>query len=223
MERKEQEKKDKELKKKTAREKKKKESENKESKNNNGEKEDGGSDKLKNKKKVTRQKRMKEGSEDDNSDEEQEDECLAYDKNDENEDEVDEDDDDSEDSNSDNEEELSPEQCWIAINPPVLENEIVGKWFGCIFNSRKCSNLFVGRALNRFLYDEGGYTVALRLDCLQLKFGVTDCIFKEHNQSQQDIETFPIADIADLRSSQSEISWWWEVGNPTIPRSENNI
>ena len=55
--------------------------------------------------------------------------------------------------------------------------------------------MFVGRALNRFLYDAGGYMVALRLDCLQQKFGVTDCIFKEHNQSQQDIETFPIADI----------------------------
>ena len=100
---------------------------------------------------------------------------------------------------SDEEEEderMSMERCWECINPPIPESDIVGKWFACIYKSKKCANLFIGKATKRFLSDDiNGYTCALEIDCLRQKFGVTDNIFQEYDVAGADVEIFPIQNI----------------------------
>ena len=46
--------------------------------------------------------------------------------------------------------------CWKGLCPPKKEEEIVGKWFACICDSKKRSNLYIGRVCRRFLNGEGG-------------------------------------------------------------------
>ena len=45
----------------------------------------------------------------------------------------------------------------------------------------KIPHPFTGHVTKRFLNDADGiYTLALEVDCLQEKYGVTDCVLKEH-------------------------------------------
>ena len=91
---------------------------------------------------------------------------------------------------------LSMEDCWRYISPPKKEEEIEKKWVGCIFNSRKTENFFVGRIVRRFLSDDtNGYVCALEVDCLQQKYGVGDNILKEYEEGKKDVGIFPIYDI----------------------------
>ena len=57
---------------------------------------------------------------------------------------------------------------WKEVNPPNTENQITGKWVAYIFAGR-VANLFMGKILRRYLSDsveEGGFAVALEVDCL---------------------------------------------------------
>ena len=61
------------------------------------------------------------------------------------------------------------ETFWKEVNPPNTEDQITGKWVAYIFLGRVAS-LFIGKILRRYLSDsveEGGFVVALRVDCLQ--------------------------------------------------------
>ena len=84
------------------------------------------------------------------------------------------------------------------MNPPNNEANLVRKWYACIFRGKKTSNLFIGKVIRRFLLDqesEGGYACALEVDCLQQKFGVTDCILREHDKIGKDIGIVPVKDV----------------------------
>ena len=89
------------------------------------------------------------------------------------------------------------EDCWKFLNPPTLEEEIVGKWFACIFATKRAVNLYVGRARRRFLTDSlenNGYAAAIEIEGLQQKLGVTNCILEEFKNSS-DIYNYPIRDV----------------------------
>lgn len=95
-----------------------------------------------------------------------------------------------------NESDVTQVACWEALKPPTTEKELIGKFFACIYPTKKGPNLYVGRLTRRFLSnDEDGYPCALEIDCLQQKYGVTDCIFKEYDIAGADVEVFPIHNI----------------------------
>ena len=56
----------------------------------------------------------------------------------------------------------------------------------------------IGKIRKRFLTveaNEQGYVAAVEMDCLQLKLGVTDCIFREHKTPLKEIDVIPIKDV----------------------------
>ena len=68
----------------------------------------------------------------------------------------------------------------------------------CVFKSAKTPNLYIGKIRKRFLtaeVNEKGYVAAVEMDCLQLKLGITDCIFREHKAPLKDIDVIPIKDV----------------------------
>ena len=60
--------------------------------------------------------------------------------------------------------ELSLQSLWKSISPPTKDEDILQRWFGCIYqeyNKTKGSKkqaLFVAKATRRFLRDENGKT-----------------------------------------------------------------
>ena len=92
-------------------------------------------------------------------------------------------------------ESVSMEKCWNYFNPPKPEKEIQGSWVACIYAS-KIPHLFIGHVTKRFLNDADGiYAVALKVDRLQEKYGVTDCVLKEHRLDKKDFGIIPIHDV----------------------------
>ena len=43
---------------------------------------------------------------------------------------------------------------WKGLSPPAAEEDIVNKWCGCIYTSKRGPNLFIGKGTQRFLNDE---------------------------------------------------------------------
>ena len=86
-------------------------------------------------------------------------------------------------------------EAWKSISPPVPESEILGKWVGVIYETKKKNHLYIGRVFNGFLRDENGPVESLRLDCLKLHIG-TDTILEEvPKHLVRDIYKFPASDI----------------------------
>ena len=85
---------------------------------------------------------------------------------------------------------------WKSLSPPVPEEEVVQKWYAVIFSDKKKSYLYIGKALNRFLVDEGGPIKSLIVDCcLKPPVGSTDVLdFLPENQPK-DISEFDISDV----------------------------
>ena len=75
-------------------------------------------------------------------------------------------------------------QRWKVLSPLIPETKIVGKWYACIFKTKKKTDLYIGRATRRFLNDEGGLSgTGNRL--FGAKIRCSDNILK---QGQQDME-----------------------------------
>ena len=43
-----------------------------------------------------------------------------------------------------------PIDCWKSLSPPTAEEDVVNKWYGCIYTSKRGPNLFIGKATQRF-------------------------------------------------------------------------
>ena len=88
---------------------------------------------------------------------------------------------------------MTMQNCWKGLSPPTAEEDVVNKWYGCIYMSKRERNLFIGKATQRFLNDEGGLIMMLEIDCLEQKLGTTDCILKQAKKS--DVDIFPVQNI----------------------------
>ena len=88
---------------------------------------------------------------------------------------------------------MTMQNCWKGLSPPTAEEDVVNKWYGCIYMSKRERNVFIGKATQRFLNDEGGIIMALEIDCLEQKLGTTDCILKQTKKS--DVDIFPVQNI----------------------------
>ena len=121
----------------------------------------------------------------------------------------------------------SMETFWKEVNPPNTENQITGKWVACIFSGR-VANLFIGKILRRYLSDsveEGGFAVALEVDCLQQKYGISDNFLKEHDKTRKDIGNVPVKDIifGPLRGIYRENGKWEFPQYPNVKTFFENI
>ena len=92
----------------------------------------------------------------------------------------------------DNEPVVAMQNCWKGLSPLTAE-DVVNKWYGCIYLSKKGPNLFIGKATQRFLNDEDGLIMGLKIDCLEQKLGTTDCTSKQVRKS--DVDNFPVQNI----------------------------
>ena len=88
---------------------------------------------------------------------------------------------------------MTMQNCWKGLSPPTAEEDVVNKWYGCIYMSKRERNVFIGKATQRFLNDEGGIIMTLEIDCLEQKLGTTDCILKQTKKS--DVDIFPVQNI----------------------------
>ena len=43
---------------------------------------------------------------------------------------------------------------WDSLSPPNMEEDIVGRWYGVAYETKRSSMLFIGKILQRFLLDE---------------------------------------------------------------------
>ena len=87
---------------------------------------------------------------------------------------------------------VTMQNCWKGLSPPTAE-DVVNKWYGCIYTSKRGTNLFIGKAIQRLLNDEGGLILMLEVDCLEQRMGTTDCILKQAKKS--DVNIFLVQNI----------------------------
>ena len=119
----------------------------------------------------------------------------------------DDDDDESSDEDESEEEEQSIDEnkneerrllsFWKTLDPPITEESIVNKWYGCIFTNKKKSHLYVGKAIRRFLVDEDGQASALEIDCLRPHVGSDTFLDSVPPHLTPDVDVFSIHDIVD--------------------------
>jgi len=57
---------------------------------------------------------------------------------------------------------------WEELYPPVLEDSLIGKFFGVIYYTKKDKPiLFIGKVLQRFLFEEDGEVEGVEMECLK--------------------------------------------------------
>ena len=105
------------------------------------------------------------------------------------EEEVVESEDDEEDEDEEDESEEADEKrlvdLWKWLSPPTKE-EIFGKWFAFIYETKKHSHLYIVKAVTRFLQDADGSINSLMLDCLKPCVG-TGTELESYNGDAKDV------------------------------------
>ena len=83
---------------------------------------------------------------------------------------------------------------WRELSPPQSEDSVVQNWYGAIYEHKKKSYLYVGKAIRRFFFDVDGPVTAIELDCLKPKLG-TGTVLESYGSTQEcekrDIGEFP--------------------------------
>ena len=100
------------------------------------------------------------------------------------------------------------QNCWKGLSPPIAEEDIVNKWYGCIYMTKRGPDLCIGKVTQRFLNDEGELITALEIDCLKQKLGTTDHILK---QTKNSVDIFPVLKINPLSNGYWECPIYAEV------------
>ena len=83
---------------------------------------------------------------------------------------------------------------WESLSPPNKEEDLVGKWYGVIYESKRCSMLFVGKILRRFLHDEEGPVDSVEIRCMKPKIG-SGTILEDTPAHCPDVSTFQLTDV----------------------------
>ena len=83
---------------------------------------------------------------------------------------------------------------WDSLNPPNNEEDLVGKWYGVAFKTKRCHMLFIGKILKRFLKDEEGPVETLEIRCLKNKIG-SGTILEDTPAHCPDISLFGLENV----------------------------
>ena len=83
---------------------------------------------------------------------------------------------------------------WISLSPPVSEDDLIGKWYGCIYGDKK-PQLYVAKVEKRFLLDEGGPVETILMRCLMPKTGSGITLQDTPKHLPPDITQFPLENI----------------------------
>ena len=83
---------------------------------------------------------------------------------------------------------------WESLSPPNKEEDLIGKWYGVIYESKRSSMLFVGKILRRFLHDAEGPVDSIEIRCLKPKTG-SGTILDDTPSHSPDISTFQLTDV----------------------------
>ena len=88
--------------------------------------------------------------------------------------------------------------CW-SLNPPALEEDLVGKWYAVIFKDvgkkRSVKYLYIGKLIRRFLQAENGPVTAIEVHCLKHKTGSGVILEDTPAHLPPDIYMFKIEDV----------------------------
>ena len=95
-------------------------------------------------------------------------------------------------------EDLGPKErlkkTWESLSPPNKEEDLEGKWYGVIYESKRRSMLFVGKILRRFLHDEEGPVDSLEIRCMKSKIG-SGTILEDTPAHCPDVSFFQLTDV----------------------------
>ena len=81
------------------------------------------------------------------------------------------------DSESENDEVNSNlEKVWKSVSLPVPEEELIGRWYAVIVNSKKRKTLYIAKVVRRFLLEANGPVDCLEMCFLMPKYGSGDII-----------------------------------------------
>ena len=83
---------------------------------------------------------------------------------------------------------------WRTVSPPVKEEDVIGKWYTAVYEEAGVKTMIVGRALKRFLDEEGGKATHIELDCLRPQVG-SGCTLKGYPDTQHDIYVYQMQDV----------------------------
>ena len=86
---------------------------------------------------------------------------------------------------------------WKLLDPPILEEKVINKWYGCIFFAKRKAQLYVGKATRRFLTDVDGHTSGIELNCLKPHVGSDTILESVPSHLPADIDVFPLHNIID--------------------------
>ena len=96
-----------------------------------------------------------------------------------------------------NNDETALKELWKSLSPPASEESIAQKWYGVIYDGKKKSHLYVGKATRRFLDDVDGPVEGIEFDCLKPHVGTGTILLSVPEHLQRDVDIFPLRNIID--------------------------
>ena len=84
---------------------------------------------------------------------------------------------------------------WASVGVEHKEEDLIGKWYGVIYRSKKKLILYVAKIKNRFLEDVDGSECSLLMACLMPKTGSGNEIKATPTNLPPDISEFPLKDL----------------------------
>ena len=86
---------------------------------------------------------------------------------------------------------------WKALNLPNKEENVVQKWYACIYETKKKNHLYIGKAVKRFLDDKEGPVNGLEIECLKPHVGTGNVLESVPEHLERDVDVFPAYCIID--------------------------
>ena len=84
---------------------------------------------------------------------------------------------------------------WQELSPPTKESDIQGKVVGVIYYNNNKPYFFIGKILQRFLYDSGGPAKEFSIEFFKAAATSTSTILEEIPQHLNDIAIYPAYDV----------------------------
>ena len=109
---------------------------------------------------------------------------------------------------------------WSSLNPPVMEDNLVGKlqFINLVVRIKNLHCMLVWLP-NFFWVTEHGHAVALEeLDCLQRKLGSSDKILSAHRNGQHDLDIISCT-FNHIWSYENDLSPKWQIEHSRLPRN----